>query len=135
MKKLLPLLFLLALLPLAQAASVDNIYWEPEHPKAGDTVTVYAEITGNVTNATLQYCVGDACWYLPMQYNGATWETQFEAIKGTTELNVSVNNGESYMVREVEVTEKSGTPGFEMVVALGAIAIGLMVKAKTGKRL
>ena len=135
MKKLILLLFLLAFFPLAQAASVDNVYWEPEHPQVGDTITVYAEVTGNVTNVTLQYCIGDACWYLPMQYNGEAWETQFEAIKGTIELNVSANNGETYMVRELEVKEKSGTPGFELVMALGAIAAGLMAKIKTGKRL
>ena len=74
MKRFIPIIFVL-LFSVANAASIDNIYWEPENPRPGDIVTVYAEISGNVSNVTLAYCNETLCFfYIFMEKTGDRWQ-------------------------------------------------------------
>jgi|Deesub1362A_J573_1020465.scaffolds.fasta_scaffold03504_7 hypothetical protein len=134
MKRFLPILFLF-LFSFANAASIDNIYWEPKEPKPGDNITVYAEISGNVSKVKLQYCIGDACYFENMVKEGNIWKFVIDGskvTKGTIEVNISIENGEKiFKTADIIVKEKK-TPGFELLVMLAAIAM-IIAKIKIRK--
>lgn len=139
MRWIAPLLFLFLFSATVQAATIDNIFWTPEEPKAGDEVTVSAEISGNVSTVILQYCIGDACYYLDMQKNGELYQVPIPSnrIKGgiSVELNVTAtdDNATVYEIREFTVEKNDGnTPGFELIVVLAAVLI-IVVTIKTRK--
>lgn len=121
---------------MSNAFSIERIYWEPENPKAGDDITVYAEIDGNATSVVLQWCIGDACFYPEMEKVGDVWKAVIpgdKVSKGVIELNVTAENGEKvFKTAEITVKEKS-TPRFEFIFI--AIALTALISIKIRKRL
>ena len=121
---------------MSNAFSIGRIYWEPENPKAGDDITVYAEIDGNATSVVLQWCIGDACFYPEMEKVGDVWKAVIpgdKVSKGVIELNVTAENGEKvFKTAEITVKEKS-TPRFEFIFI--AIALTALISIKIRKRL
>lgn len=126
-KLILFLLFLLAT-TIANATEIKKVYWEPPHPKEGDTVTVYAEIEGNVSEVKLQYCIGDACSYLSMEKVRERWKASFEAVKGKIELNITAKNDEQVYWNGEMVVKGKKIPGFEIFAIVAAIIIILRLR-------
>ncbi len=134
MRKIFFLPLLLFLFSISNAAVIKNVYWEPENPKPGQSITVYAEIEGNVSNVRLQYCIGDACFPVDMKKEGNLWVATIdgsEVKEGKIEVNVTADSeeGKIYMEKEITIKGKS-TPGFEFLVAIAAIALLVKIKSK-----
>ena len=134
MRKIFFLPLLLFLFSLSNAAVIKNVYWEPENPKPGQSITVYAEIEGNVSNVRLQYCIGDACFPVDMKKEGNLWVATIdgsEVKEGKIEVNVTADSeeGKIYMEKEITIKGKS-TPGFEFLVAIAAMALLVKIKSK-----
>jgi hypothetical protein len=139
LKRLLPLLLIL-LFSVAHATSIDEFYWEPEDPQVGDNITVYARITGNVSDVRFQYCINStgACYYPTMIETDGLWETVVpgnHVQKDSIELKLNVTgapNEYATQTKYVTVTgDGNGTPGFELFLAF--VALILLVKIKSKK--
>jgi|GEM_PF-1950035 len=145
MKVLLATLSLLLFFSyFAGAITIDQIYWEPENPHPGDDITVYAKISGNVSQVKYQYCIGEACFPGEMQKNGDLWQfviPSSDVKEGTIDLNVTAIDDEGnkvYMEKEIEIKKAGGssTPGFELLAAMVAVGITVaLTKVKSGKRI
>ncbi|KAA0000241.1 MAG: hypothetical protein FE047_01835 [Thermoplasmata archaeon] len=127
---------LLFFLSFANAQKVTNLYWEPEQPKVGDDIVVYAEIEGNVSNVKLKYCpiANGSCFYEYMTYKDGKWrlkiyaENATEVTDGKIEIAI-VADGKVLKEDEIIVEEKS-TPGFEIFIALIALFFIAKIKMK-----
>ncbi len=114
------------------ALNIKNIYWEPAEPVDGEKVTVYAEIEGNVTSVTMQYCIGDACYLMDVQKVGENlWKGNFTAKKGDIEIKVIVKeDDEPITKKKIMHVKAKKTPGFEVIILLLAIIYILHKKQK-----
>jgi hypothetical protein len=142
MKALAALTLFLFFFSFAGAATIEEIYWEPENPQPGDDITVYAIVSGNVTQVRYQYCIGEACFPGNMEKNGDVWTFVIpgsDVKEGKIDVNVTVtdeNGAKIYMEKEIEIKkESSSTPGFEMLAAMAAMAAVLLIKVKSGKKI
>jgi hypothetical protein len=123
---------------VAQGAIVRNLEWSPSDPKVGDTVTVTCFIDGNTSGGVrLKYCpTPDVCYFADMTNNSGVWSTTFTAADaGQTEISVVVDDVEakSALITVKEKGSGSGTPGFELLVVL--LAVALTTTIISGKRL
>ncbi len=127
MKKILIALSLFLISSLSIAQEVKNLYWEPEKPKAGDEITVYAEIDGNVSQITLKYCFLDekgnitSCQYENMELEDGKWTASFKAEDKDIEISI------------IEVEKEKKTPSFFVYMVIVAIVIAMMAKIKIRK--
>ena len=138
MKKILIVLSLFLISSLSIAQEVKNLYWEPEKPKAGDEITVYAEIDGNVSQITLKYCFLDekgnitSCQYENMELEDGKWTASFKAEDKDIEISIIVD-GEVMEDKIIEVEKEKKTPSFFVYMVIVAIVIAMMAKIKIRK--
>ncbi len=132
--------FFLLFSSFSSAVTIEQLYWEPENPQPGDEITVYAKISGNISQVKYQYCIGEACFPGTMQKNGDVWQfviPSSDVKEGKIDVNVTAIDGDGnkvYMEKEIEVKKSGSTPGFEMLAAMAAMGI-ILIKVKSGKRI
>ena len=89
--------FFLLFSSFSSAVTIEQLYWEPENPQPGDEITVYAKISGNISQVKYQYCIGEACFPGTMQKNGDVWQfviPSSDVKEGTGYLTVEIDGKE-----------------------------------------
>jgi len=139
MKKILiAFSFFLIFSSFSIAQQVKNLYWEPAKPKAGDEITVYTEIDGNVSQVTLKYCFIDEkgnitlCQFKNMELKNGKWTASFKAEDKDIDISIIVN-GQIIKEATIEVEKEKKTPSFFVYMIIVAIAIAMIAKIKIRK--
>jgi len=125
----------------ANAAVIEQLYWEPEHPKPGEDITVYAKISGNISKVCLQYCIGEACFPVEMKKEGDMWTYTIngnDVHEGKIDVNITVEDDmghKVYMEKEIDVKKGGNAPGFGFAMLGMAIIAIFLAKIKSGKQI
>ncbi|HHH77656.1 MAG TPA: hypothetical protein ENL18_00375 [Thermoplasmatales archaeon] len=136
--KTITILAAIAILSLAVTqASAFDVTWSPEHPAPGDKITVNLSPGSNVSNVTIQVCVGDICRLpQPMEKAGDEYTYSFyvsETADVHLNFTIKYTNGSSTWDDTTRFkVEKSGngSPGFGSVIAVSAAAAAVLLVRK-----
>jgi len=114
----------LLVLPLVNAITVEL---NPQKPKKGEVVTVYATLNANQSqNVKLEYCVNDACFFQDMHYENGKWIGNFTMPNAkVVEVKILVD-GNIVWHTNITAAEKH-TPSFEASFAIFAMFITIIM--------
>jgi len=113
----------------------------PQHPEPGDKITVSVPAESNVSNITIQVCIGDICRLPePMEKMGNEYTYSFYVNEtADVHLNFTIHYSDGTSAWDdstsfrVEKASNGNTPGFASAIALSAAVIALLIRRKQTK--